>query len=63
MLEQAQNPTNFYRYLYRNLNVLRDIQRLLFDARKRQKHLITFRDEKGEVWQLKKLNFSNQAVS
>lgn len=53
MFEPDKNPSHFYRYFYRNLNVLRDIQRLFLDARNKSKHSIVFRDEKGEVWQLK----------
>jgi hypothetical protein len=50
------DPGNLHRHLYRNLSVLRDIQRLLLQARHRQMHVIVFRDERGDVWRLERLS-------
>ena len=38
--------------MLRNLSVLRDIHRIITEARARKQRAITFRDERGEMWQL-----------
>ena len=45
---------NFYKDLYKNLNVLRDIRRLILKGRSMGSNSILFRDENGEVWELKR---------
>lgn len=51
MYPSSQTP-NFYPSMLRNLNVLRDIHRLITEARARHQRQITFRDERGDTWQL-----------
>ena len=43
---------DFYPYMFRNLSIFRDIAKLIFEARQRQRKTIIFRDERGETWQL-----------
>jgi hypothetical protein len=43
---------NFYPSMLRNLSVLRDIHRIITEARIRKQRVITFRDEQGQMWQL-----------
>lgn len=43
---------NFYPSMLRNLSVLRDIHRIITEARAGKQRVITFRDENGETWQL-----------
>ena len=38
--------------MLRNLSVLRDIHRIITEARALNRRVITFRDEKGQTWQL-----------
>lgn len=42
--------------MYINLNALRDIWRLINLARDMKHNTIVFKDEKGELWELKKPN-------
>ena len=44
--------TEFYPYMFRNLSIFRDIAKLIFEARQRQRKTIIFRDERGDTWQL-----------
>lgn len=56
MITKQENPTLFYKNLYKNLNVLRDIQRLILAGRARGRTSIFFKDENGEVWELRRPN-------
>ena len=46
---------DFYVYMHRNLKVLRDVARLIYDARAAQQKTIVFKDENGQEWQLTRL--------
>ena len=41
--------------MFRNLNVLRDIHRIITEARARKQRVITFKDEEGSVWKLQRV--------
>lgn len=60
MITKQENPTRFYKNLYKNLNVLRDIQRLILAGRAMGRTSIFFKDENGEVWELKRHNLVNK---
>ena len=45
----AAYTTNFYTSMYRNLSVLRDIHRIIMEARALNRRVVTFRDENGKV--------------
>ena len=48
----ASQTHNFYPSMLRNLSVLRDIHRIITEARALNRRMITFRDEQGDLWQL-----------
>ena len=48
----ASQIRNFYPSMLRNLSVLRDIHRIITEARALNQRVMTFRDENGQTWQL-----------
>lgn len=55
-MQYSSKATYFYTHMLRNLSVLRDIQRIIFDARHRKQKTIIFSDEAGERWMLKQIS-------
>lgn len=54
-MRDSPEVTNFYTHMLRNLSVLRDIQRIITEARDKRQNEIIFRDENGQRWMLKRI--------